>query len=31
MRIFEGHEQRLQGHIYDWTGERTPKQYIWTT
>ena len=22
---FEGREPRLQGHIYDWTGERTPE------
>ena len=28
---FEGREPRLQGHIYDWTGERTPEQYIRTT
>ena len=25
---FEGREPRLQGHIYDWTGERTPERYI---
>ena len=29
--MFEGCEPRLQGHIYNWTGERTPKQYIQTT
>ena len=28
---FEGREPRLQGHIYDWTGERTPERYIRTT
>ena len=28
---FEGREPRLQGHIYDWTGERTPEWYIQTT
>ena len=28
---FEGREPRLQGHIYDWTGERTPERYIQTT
>ena len=28
---FEGREPRLQGHIYDWTGERTPERYIKTT
>ena len=28
---FEGEEPCLQGHIYDWTGERTPEQYIRTT
>ena len=28
---FEGREPRLQGHIYDWTGERTPERYIHTT
>ena len=28
---FEGREPRLQGHIYDWTGERSPEQYIRTT
>ena len=28
---FEGCEPQLQGHIYDWTGERTPGQYIRTT
>ena len=28
---FEGCEPRLQGHIYDWTGERTPERYIRTT
>ena len=22
---FKGREPRLQGHIYDWTGERTPE------
>ena len=27
----EGHEPRLQGHIYDWTGEQTPERYIRTT
>ena len=27
---FEGREPRLQGHIYDWTGERTPERYIRT-
>ena len=25
---FERREPRLQGHIYDWTGERTPERYI---
>ena len=25
---FEGREPRLQGHIYNWTGERTPERYI---
>ena len=25
---FEGREPRLQGHIFDWTGERTPERYI---
>ena len=25
---FEGREAQLQGHIYDWTGERTPERYI---
>ena len=25
---FEGREPQLQGHIYDWTGERTPERYI---
>ena len=24
-------EPRLQGHIYDWTGERSPERYIRTT
>ena len=28
---FEGREPRLQGHIYDWTGERMPERYIRTT
>ena len=28
---FEGREPRLQGHIYDWTGQRTPERYIKTT
>ena len=28
---FEGREPRLQCHIYDWTGERTPDRYIRTT
>ena len=28
---FEGREPRLQGHIYDWTGEQTPERYIRTT
>ena len=28
---FEGREPRLQGHIYDLTGERTPERYIRTT
>ena len=28
---FEGREPRLQGHIFDWTGERTPERYIRTT
>ena len=28
---FEGREPRLQGHIYDWTGERMPELYIRTT
>ena len=28
---FEGRERRLQGHIYDWTGERPPERYIRTT
>ena len=28
---FEGREPRLQGHIYDWTGERTPERYIRAT
>ena len=28
---FEGREPRLQGHIYDWTGERSPERYIRTT
>ena len=28
---FEGCEPRLQGHINDWTGERTPERYIRTT
>ena len=28
---FEGREPRLHGHIYDWTGERTPERYIRTT
>ena len=28
---FEGREPRLQGHIYNWTGERTPERYIRTT
>ena len=28
---FEGREPRVQGHIYDWTGERTPERYIRTT
>ena len=28
---FEGREPRLQGHIYDWTGERTPERYICMT
>ena len=28
---FEGREPRLQGHIHDWTGERTPERYIRTT
>ena len=28
---FEGREPRLQGHIYDWTGEWTPERYIRTT
>ena len=28
---FEGREPRLQGHIYDWTGEQTPARYIRTT
>ena len=28
---FEGREPWLQGHIYDWTGERTSEQYIRTT
>ena len=28
---FEGCEPRLQGHIYDWTGERTPERYIRAT
>ena len=28
---FEGREPRLQGHILDWTGERTPERYIQTT
>ena len=29
--MFEGCEPRLQGHIYNWTGERTPERYIQTT
>ena len=28
---FKGREPRLQGHIYDWTGERSPERYIRTT
>ena len=28
---FEGWEPRLQGHLYDWTGERTPERYIRAT
>ena len=28
---FEGREPRLQGHIYDWMGERTPQRYVRTT
>ena len=28
---FEGREPQLQGHIYDWTGERTPEWHIRTT
>jgi hypothetical protein len=28
---FEGREPSLKGHIYDWTGECNPDQYIKTT
>jgi hypothetical protein len=28
---FEGREPSLKGHIYDWTGERNPDQFIKTT
>jgi hypothetical protein len=28
---FEGREPSLRGHIYDWTGERNPDQFIKTT
>jgi hypothetical protein len=28
---FEGREPSMKGHIYDWTGERNPDQYIKTT
>ena len=28
---FEGREENLKGHIYDYTGERAPDKYIKTT
>jgi hypothetical protein len=28
---FEGREPSLKGHVYDWTGERNPDQFIKTT